>query len=478
MKLHITKILFFFAAILLGVACTGPAEPEGSAANDPQKTEEDMTETITLYVAPTLVDCVGEAPQQCMQISTDPDGVWEWFYDQIEGFDYEEGFEYQLTVNKVDIENPPADASSIRYELVEVVSKSEAVSDEVAVNITVSVYDLIDYLDLPADTILTIQVADVSLADAPANVIVEGVYQDVTTLPFDTMLAFGSASDYQNRMLTVSARVESADGRLLFTSDAHNPVDAQQAINNVTVWMQPIDSTPVGGDALAGTSWDLVSLLGESVVGERIPHIAFEKGEVHGSDGCNGFGGRYSADSTTLKIDTEGFASTLIACEEAIMTQADNFLNAFRTAHSYTISEGTLTIHTENGDLVFNAPNNASLENTRWVLSGIATEDGVMVLTALDADMWIEFDGGGFAGKSTCNNVSGSYTLDGNIITLGTIGMTRMACPDGERGERETAFVTALGMIAGYSIERDTLTFTDANGDHLLSFVAEGMATE
>lgn len=47
------------------------------------------------------------------------------FYTNINGFDYEPGYEYVLKVNAEDIPNPPADGSSVKYTLVEQVSKSK-----------------------------------------------------------------------------------------------------------------------------------------------------------------------------------------------------------------------------------------------------------------------------------------------------------------------------------------------------------------
>ncbi|WP_062396295.1 DUF4377 domain-containing protein [Methanogenium cariaci] len=95
-----------------------------------QNTTEDET-TITIQVAPTLEDCTGVGPQQCMLIREMPpaeDGGWELFYDQIEGgFTYEEGYLWTLQVSVTEIENPPADASNLHYELVEVVEKKPVV---------------------------------------------------------------------------------------------------------------------------------------------------------------------------------------------------------------------------------------------------------------------------------------------------------------------------------------------------------------
>ena len=81
---------------------------------------------ITLYVGPELVDCVGVGPQKCMLVKTEPDGEYQYFYDQIQGFEYEEGYTYELLVEVDEVENPPADASSLSYTLMEVVDRQTA----------------------------------------------------------------------------------------------------------------------------------------------------------------------------------------------------------------------------------------------------------------------------------------------------------------------------------------------------------------
>ena len=82
------------------------------------------SEVVTMYVGPELVDCVGVGPMKCMQVKTDPDAEYELFYSQIEGFEFEEGYEYELLVQVDPVENPPADASSLQYTLIEVVQQT------------------------------------------------------------------------------------------------------------------------------------------------------------------------------------------------------------------------------------------------------------------------------------------------------------------------------------------------------------------
>ncbi len=83
-------------------------------------------ETKILYIDSSLVDCVGVGPQQCMLVKENPNSEWELFYDSIEGFEYQEGTEYKISVTITEIQNPPADSSSLKYILVEIL---ESVAD-------------------------------------------------------------------------------------------------------------------------------------------------------------------------------------------------------------------------------------------------------------------------------------------------------------------------------------------------------------
>ncbi|MFV0184547.1 DUF4377 domain-containing protein [Empedobacter falsenii] len=77
-----------------------------------------------LTIAPETRNCSnGVAKMQCMMVKYTDVDEWQYFYNTIEGFTYEPGFEYQLIVSTTKVENPPADASSINYKLVKVVRK-------------------------------------------------------------------------------------------------------------------------------------------------------------------------------------------------------------------------------------------------------------------------------------------------------------------------------------------------------------------
>jgi hypothetical protein len=106
------KFIFLLSILLFGTAC--------NIFNSAMPYEE------TLFVGSTLAECVGVGPQTCMLVRNSPDQEWTYFYDGIKGFEYETGFEYELRVKVTPIANPDADASSLEYELIEIVSKTPA----------------------------------------------------------------------------------------------------------------------------------------------------------------------------------------------------------------------------------------------------------------------------------------------------------------------------------------------------------------
>ena len=96
------------------------------------ETVTELEGIVTMFIAPEKVECVGVGPQSCLQVKYSEEEEWTLFYTEIEGFEHEPGFGYELLVDISEVENPPADASSLRYTLVEQVAKID-VSDEEAV---------------------------------------------------------------------------------------------------------------------------------------------------------------------------------------------------------------------------------------------------------------------------------------------------------------------------------------------------------
>jgi len=60
---------------------------------------------------------------KCLQVRESQNGPWRNLYANIEGFDYEESYAYELRVEVTRVPSPAADAPSLRYKLLQVVDK-------------------------------------------------------------------------------------------------------------------------------------------------------------------------------------------------------------------------------------------------------------------------------------------------------------------------------------------------------------------
>ncbi|MGG8496629.1 DUF4377 domain-containing protein [Tenacibaculum sp. TC6] len=111
------KILYTLAFLSLLISCAS---------------HKQVAEKI-IWVNSTKVPCTGVAPMQCLQIQTgeqlNPDN-WSLLYDPIEGFTYQPGMLYKLKVivQNLDSSTVPADASTQKYILKELLSKQPDVS--------------------------------------------------------------------------------------------------------------------------------------------------------------------------------------------------------------------------------------------------------------------------------------------------------------------------------------------------------------
>lgn len=104
-------------ALLLPLALVACTEPD---------------ETHTAFIAGVATPCQGEAPQLCLEAVIDGSGVVERFYGGIEGFTFRWGVESTIVYRVEDVEDPPADGSSQRLILEEVVEERLDVVDQFA----------------------------------------------------------------------------------------------------------------------------------------------------------------------------------------------------------------------------------------------------------------------------------------------------------------------------------------------------------
>ena len=102
---------------------------------------------------------------------------------------------------------------------------------------------------LPADTVTEIRLEDVSLADAPAQVIARQVIRDAVASPIPFRLTFDSTAIQPGHDYALRAQIRDGDD-LLFTTTTHHPAfGPSQDITVQRVAQSP--ALPLGGDWLA-----------------------------------------------------------------------------------------------------------------------------------------------------------------------------------------------------------------------------------
>jgi hypothetical protein len=97
-----------------GPSASSTAEPRpASSPSSTSSASAPSGEPKKIYVRDTRADCEGEGPMKCLMVREAEGQEWTLFYGRIEGFKYEEGNSYVLSVTP----------EGKGYRLVSVVSK-------------------------------------------------------------------------------------------------------------------------------------------------------------------------------------------------------------------------------------------------------------------------------------------------------------------------------------------------------------------
>ena len=109
---------------------------------------------------------------------------------------------------------------------------------------------------------------------------------------------------------------------------------------------------PSAGDPLEGTSWRLMTLGGDSLIPGTEITLTFEEGQVHGSSGCNTYGGSYEVDGD--KITMSDLYMTEMACldPEGVMDQELEYLELLRDAQAFQVEEAELVIEAASDEVL------------------------------------------------------------------------------------------------------------------------------
>jgi heat shock protein HslJ len=98
------------------------------------------------------------------------------------------------------------------------------------------------------------------------------------------------------------------------------------------------------------------------------------------------------------------------------------------------------------------------IEGRTWVVREMTIDGGSVAPTESAAPV-ADFVDGTVSGTAGCNTYSGSYTIDGETITIGPLASTLKFCvePEGVM-EQETTYLGLLQSAETFSVRGDTLT--------------------
>ena len=188
----------------------------------------------------------------------------------------------------------------------------------------------------------------------------------------------------------------------------------------------------------------------------------FKANRVSGFSGCNTFDALYRSGGRTLFIGVP--ASTFMACSEEANAFESAYLAGLEASRFYSERRGTLTIFDAQGStiLVFDAaPQNPVLGN--WIVDSFATAPGALAAPIEGTSLTAVFGIASVGGSAGCNQYTGTYGTNGNVVRVGRLATTRIACAD-EIMAQETAFLAAMEGAALIDRRGPTLMLTDIGG--------------
>ena len=226
---------------------------------------------------------------------------------------------------------------------------------------------------------------------------------------------------------------------------------------------------------LTGVTWSLISYnngqgaISSVVLDTEITAVFGEDGSLAGSAGCNSYSASYSTDGDTISIGMA--ATTLMMCAEpaGIMEQEAAYLAAIQTAATYEVGSQRLDLVDADGKTMatYGAQSEALPEPTppaglapaiigapwQWVAT-LYNNDTKAVPENPENYLLELLPEGQITVRADCNTATGTYTLDGDQLSINVTASTMMACPPGSLADQ---FIEGLNAAQSYMMDGEDL---------------------
>ncbi|MBB6466158.1 putative lipoprotein [Aminobacter lissarensis] len=200
---------------------------------------------------------------------------------------------------------------------------------------------------LPANAVLEVQLADVSLADAPAKILGAQKIDPAGQVPIRFAIPFDPTAIKTNMTYALQARI-SVDDQLWFINDVSHTLDPLTAGPQTIQVKMVRQSAATEEVTIFDRDWVAEEIDGAAAHDKAKPTLRIgTDGKVSGRGGCNGFFGSAKVDGDKVAFGQMG--STEMACEQAVMEQEHRFHQALERATSFRIVEGKLLVADKDG---------------------------------------------------------------------------------------------------------------------------------
>lgn len=194
---------------------------------------------------------------------------------------------------------------------------------------------------LPPNAVLTVQLVDISLADAPASVIGKQVVDPAGHVPIKFTITFDPAVIQGKAQYALEARI-TVDNTIWFINDTRHSVDPLDAPPQSMVLKMVHQSETPPAPSIFDVTWMVDSVEGTAFGDAPVTFVVGEDGKVSGKGPCNSYFGMAEIHENTIKIGDVG--STLMGCAPELMEQERKFLDGLGKAARFRVGNGTLVL--------------------------------------------------------------------------------------------------------------------------------------
>lgn len=306
--------------------------------------------TTTMYVSGYTTPCTGVGPQECLLIHNGDNldsTQWELFYDNIEGFEYEEGYLQKIKVKKEErsVEETPADASIYTYSLVEVLEKE--IDNRTLLE---GEWSVVNIEGRPINTRATLPNLSFDILTNKVNGFdgCNSFFGDIQKLNNEeiTLGNFGATKKMCPNMQLPMSFQKNIHSTVAY-SVTESTLEFLDKDGAVVISFAKVKVDPIIAEL--NSKWTLIEINGAKInkmVKVPVLNIDTDKKSIGGNDGCNSYGGEISK-LTNNQISFSGIFATEMYCDD--MTIPDQFNEALLAASAYNIEEGKLMLYNAKG---------------------------------------------------------------------------------------------------------------------------------